>query len=77
MAKPIFTVGIDICSFEENYERVEKMCTEKMPDYYVLVYSATTTDPIFNVYYEKDFNEVKYEELKQIVKDSMKLSNNL
>jgi hypothetical protein len=40
-----------------------------MPDYYILVHGTYEDNPSFQVFYEKDFNEVKFEVLKQIVKD--------
>jgi len=43
-------------------------------DYYFLtIFDANQKENIkFQVFYEKDFNKVKYEELKKIIKDKLK-----
>lgn len=40
-------------------------------DYHVVVYLAINVDnPIIQVFYEKDFNEVKFDELKAIIENA-------
>ena len=75
MAKPILTIGISE-RFREDLQRLQAQFSEQLSDYHVIVYMMAVNDeamaePKFQAFYEKDFNEVKYEELKQIVKDSM------
>jgi hypothetical protein len=43
----------------------------KLEGYYVLVYKTNEEEIQFKCFYEKDFNDVKFEELKQTVKDML------
>ena len=76
MAKPIFVVGIPNKFYQLDSEIIEKIQTnldKRFNDYHVLVYSQYITDDLkFDCFYEKDFNEVKYKELKKIVKEKLK-----
>jgi hypothetical protein len=66
MAKPIFLVGLpyeaanQIHVFQQELDRV-------LTDYHTLIYIHNKDEIEFRAFYEKDFNEVKYEELKSIV----------
>ncbi len=74
MAKPIFIAGIPRIignSRTGDVRDIQKMLEEKFADYHVLVYLKCEDEggePDFQVFYEKDFDEVKYEELKEIVR---------
>ena len=73
-AKPIFIVIMPLGS-ENDLEMVretQKRIESIMPDYHVLVFMEDREDVKFEAFYEKDFNKVKFEELKRIVTDSMK-----
>lgn len=78
MAKPICLVKVDIryqkldIIHEMNY-----ILREKMPDYHVFAIPNYITDePIdqleIQVFYEKDFTPIKFEELKKFIEDSLK-----
>jgi hypothetical protein len=71
MAKPIFTVSIHNSATQEDVQRVEEMLINKLPDYHVLIYLSPSEEPIFKTFYDKDFTEVNYEELKEIIKKQM------
>lgn len=66
MAKPIFIVALP---FETgaDIEGIRQRLTENMPDYYHLVYNKAIDEPEFKVFYDKDFTETNYEELKEFV----------
>ena len=69
MTKPIFLVGVPR---NTDYEQVLKSQVElerKLDGYYSLVYQTNQDEIKFQCFYEKDFDEVKFEELKQIVKE--------
>lgn len=70
MAKPIFLVGI-IADHTEAFEQVQKAVESKLDDYHVLVHHSQTDELTFQVFYEKDFTEINYEELKQLIKESI------
>lgn len=71
MAKPIFTIGVPSLdgNLELDDEILNNIFNTIKEDYWVFIHPTTGDDCVFNVYYEKDFNEVKYEELKQIIKN--------
>ena len=71
MAKPIFIIAVP----QRDAEIIPILLQElkrKMKDYHHIVYPHSKDEPEFKVFYEKDFDEVKYEELKQIVIDRLK-----
>jgi hypothetical protein len=71
MLKPIFLVGIP---FEYGVERItefQKYLDLKLEQYYPLVYSTNGSEIEFKCFFEKDMSEVKYEELKKIITDSL------
>lgn len=39
--------------------------------YWFCFYKSNITEPEFKVFYEKEFNQVKFEELKQMVNDAI------
>ena len=71
MTKPIFLVGVPR---NMDYEQVLKAQVElerQLDGYYSLVYQTNQDEIKFQCFYEKDFDEVKFEELKQIVKENL------
>lgn len=73
MPKPIFTIGLPSQTTREAYEETSKEIGRRkdlLEDYHVLVYiNPKSEDFHFNTFYEKDFDEVKLEELKQFIQD--------
>jgi hypothetical protein len=69
-AKPIFAVGIPRSAGLMEIDRIQERLSEQLTDYHVLLYTHYSHETVFNAFYEKDFNEVKFEELKQIIKDA-------
>ncbi len=65
--KPILVIGIP---HNQGYD-IDNVLTEigkDLKDYHVFVYlSESIKDPVFQCFYEKDFDHVKYEELKAII----------
>lgn len=85
MAKPICVIYIDESvlpakTADEVWELCGKLCdgyTEMMPDYHVFVipdFNKEEPIPVFDckVFYEKDFTEVQYQELKEIIESGLK-----
>ena len=73
MAKPIFTVGLPSESFRtlEDWNLLELELKNKFKDYDTLLYTHNGDEVKFDCFFEKDFNKVKYEQLKKIIKDKM------
>ena len=71
--KPIVTVALPSNVNLEELHNIKGRIGNQLTDYHVLVYQSFSSKEVeIKVFYEKDFNEVKYEELKQIIKDSVK-----
>lgn len=68
MAKPIFLVALPSYESFKTVEDIQKKIEGHLIDYHVLVYMHNKEDLEFHALYEKDFDEVKFEELKQIVR---------
>jgi len=73
MIKPIFTIGIPNAT-QKDLINIQRNTTKQLEGYHVLVYSYYSDDEEikFECFYEKDFNEVKFEELKEIIKERIK-----
>jgi hypothetical protein len=67
MAKPIFIVGVPDELTDNDFLKIKENLIGQLRDYHTLVYTHTKTELEFNAFYEKDFNEVKYEELKELI----------
>lgn len=70
MAKPIFLVALpykDIPVIQD----IQKNLEQQLTDYHTLIYIHNKEDIEFRAIYEKDFDEVKFEELKEIVRGSV------
>ena len=79
MAKPIFTVGLPYSIYYEMGEITINDVHESVSniigdEYYTLAYVLPDgiDDYKLQVFYEKDFDEVKYEELNKIIMDNLK-----
>lgn len=74
MAKPIVLLGLGKYTPVDSIEKIGKNLESKIgQDYYGLVYRSNCLDDLqMQVFYEKDFNEVKYEELKKIIEEAVK-----
>lgn len=67
MVKPIFIVELPITFTFSQLDEISNLLTEKLIDYYVLVVRNSVSKITFKCFYEKDFDEIKYEELKQLI----------
>lgn len=74
MIKPIFLVGLPRTTSCEEVEEVQKNLKRKLDQYYSLVFLTNTSEIDFKCFFEKNFNEIKFEELKQLVRDAMSQS---
>ena len=63
--KPIFIVGIPFSEAQDSVG-IEKVLSDYLKDYYVITYVAKK-DIEFKCFYEKDFDEIKYKELKDLL----------
>ncbi len=83
MSKPICVIKIDentslgMSGQKINIRRVQEFMEAKLNDYHVFVIpilspTEYSLEPIqFQVFYEKDFTEIQYAELKKIITDSL------
>jgi len=70
MAKPIFLVGIPHeAAFK--IQGIQKSLEQQLTDYHPLIYIHNKDEIEFRAVYEKDFDEIKFEELKEIVRGSV------
>lgn len=74
MVKPIFITIVNQIMSEQTYNNRAKGLEDKFKDYHILLMYDEDQKETFNfkVFYEKDFNKVKFEELKRIVKKQFK-----
>lgn len=72
--KPIFIIAFPKSKFLTNsqFEDAANHTIKMMPDYHIICYTADLEYPEFQAFYEKDFNEIKFEELKKLVSDKLK-----
>ena len=75
MAKPILVITISRSESEQSASAIQKIVKKTVDnEYHVIIVSVDIEQaPKFEVFYEKDFNEVKYEELKSIIINKLKL----
>ena len=71
MTKPIFLVGLPKGALVEEIEETQKNLESKLDGYYALVYLTNESEIKFKCFFEKDFDNIKFEELKQIVKEGL------
>lgn len=72
MAKPILVITIH--ESNQSASTIRKIVRKAVDnEYHVIIVSVDQEqEPKFEVFYEKDFNEVKYEELKSIIINKLK-----
>lgn len=70
MAKPILIVKAPITFKEEELDNIEDLLQGKFDDYHILLTTNQINSFDFQVFYEKDFNHVKLEELKKLIKQN-------
>ena len=70
--KPIFIVELPSETNFDTFSKVSKDCISKMADYHVLFYIGKTDEIKFQCFFEKDFNEVKFESIKELIESSLK-----
>lgn len=68
-AKPLLLVGCPSAMPADKFEYAKsKIGSEIQSDYHIILYHSTIgIDFSFQVFYEEDFDEIKYEELKQLI----------
>jgi hypothetical protein len=73
-AKPIFIIRVPKRFLKDIAETQNELQKTIGKDYYILILcDEFNSDKVeFECFHEKDFNEVKYEELKQIVEDRLR-----
>ena len=68
MAKPIVLVSLNRHANVQHVQEVSNMISEKLTDYHVIVtLTRFLEETKFEVFYEKDFTDIKYQELKSII----------
>lgn len=82
MAKPICIVRVNMNIFfkdgRDNLNKLSNSLINRLIDYHVFVLPQADNpkkpkeDVEFQVFYEKDFTEIKYKELKEIIENSLK-----
>lgn len=71
MAKPIFIVEAPIMQTQEEFVNTQKVLESKLNDYHVLIVQTNVDDFNFKVFYDKDFTEINYDELKKLIKEKI------
>ncbi len=72
MAKPIFVVETPMMQTQEEFVNTQKVLENKLNDYHVLMVQANVDDFNFKVFYDKDFTEINYDELRKLIKEKLK-----
>ncbi len=73
MTKPIFIVEAPVMRTNEEFVNVQKVLENKLnDDYYVLMVQTNGDDFNFKVFYDKDFTEINYDELKKLINEKIK-----
>jgi len=71
--KPIIAITIPHYMAQEGVDKISKSVKETVKEeYHVFIITNNSDEINFQVFYEKDFNEVKYKELKTIIKELCK-----
>ena len=72
MPKPKPILIIKNPSYDHDTWKTLLGIADNIDDYHVIVVRSNESfDMVFECFYEKDFNEVKFEELKKIIKDAV------
>ena len=73
MAKPIFILEMPNF-YIEFCNDIEIKLKKQLTDYHVLVMATDVTETKYTVFYEKDFTEINYNELKNIITIAKKIN---
>lgn len=71
IAKPIFIIETPLVWTADQQYILKKALCNKFEDYYILVLKGNDNGYKFTAFYEKDFNDVKYDELKKIIESKI------
>lgn len=72
MAKPIFIIYIPV-EMTKDVNGIQKQLTNKLDDYHILSVTHDKPEIEFKAFYEKDFNEIKFSELRKICLKELQL----
>ena len=72
MAKPIFIVEAPAVLTNKDFLNTQKVLSNKLNDYHVFMVQSDVKDFNFKVFYDKDFEEINYNELKKLIKEKLK-----
>ena len=67
MAKPIFIVETPITQTNEEVANMQRVLENKLNDYHVLIIQMDVDNFNFKVFYDKDFTEINYDELRELI----------
>ena len=68
MAKPILIVEVPINYTDEELSVLSRQLVDELHDYHILTITTDRDDFDFKVFYEKDFTDINFDELKKLVK---------
>jgi len=75
MAKPICVIfyNKDFDKSQQTYREIADFLDNKMPDYHVFFLPKHDNEETleFKVFHEKDFTEIQYQELRQLVENAI------
>lgn len=72
MPKPIFIIGLPFDTENINFGKIKKY----LNDYHILVYIGKNfEEPKFQVFYDKDIEEKKIEEVQQMILEEIRCGN--
>lgn len=79
MAKPIAVIRIPEDAFRverwtwKDCDGIQRHLTENKPDYHWFVLlTSEHKEMVFEVFHEKDFTEIQYDELKKMIEEKLK-----
>ena len=70
--KPILIINLPNSMAGEGFDDYCKGVVQSVPDYHIFFVVNEQQSVTFQCFYEKDFNHVKYEELKELIKNKFK-----
>ena len=73
MAKPIFIVEAPMMQTQEEFAKLQKVLENKLNDYHVLMVRMDVNDFNFKVFYDKDFTEINYDELRKLINEKIEI----
>ena len=67
MAKPIFLVALPYLASPDQIECIQQSLSNRLTDYHTIVYTHDKDETEFRAIYEKDFDKVEFQELKDLI----------